>query len=187
MFACVRSSPSALKQAYEMKREEALAGSKGALVAHPAFVEVVKPAFSSISVPSSLSPLELLLRTNPGLTFITCDEFRQTLRVVLHLCHAWINGRGVAIVDGAMEDLATAEVCRALIWSWYQNRIVVGGIALDRGGLLETVVEMGSQEGCEDAVEGVMASLEGCDRIIPFLTDLLLPIIQRRSRTKARL
>jgi malate synthase len=33
---------------------------------------------------------------------------------------AWLNGVGAAAIDNLMEDVATAEISRAQVWSWVE-------------------------------------------------------------------
>ncbi len=43
---------------------------------------------------------------------------REAIRVGVQYLAAWIGGRGAVPLYGLMEDAATAEICRMLLWQW---------------------------------------------------------------------
>jgi malate synthase len=52
---------------------------------------------------------------------ITEDGLRANVGVGVRYLDAWLNGVGAAAIDNLMEDVATAEISRAQVWSWVQD------------------------------------------------------------------
>ncbi|HEY3731445.1 MAG TPA: malate synthase A [Steroidobacteraceae bacterium] len=111
------------------KLREARAGHDGTWIAHPALASVAKAAFDSVMKgPNQLHVLREdvkvsaadLLRVPDGQ--ITDAGVRQNIRVGLQYIEAWLNGRGCVPIYHLMEDVATAEICRAQLWQWVQHQ-----------------------------------------------------------------
>jgi len=105
------------------KRREVGNGHDGTWVAHPALVPVALKEFSSMSGPNQLHVIPahlpdrdemLQLHTGPR----TEAGAREAIRVGVQYLAAWIGGRGAVPLYGLMEDAATAEICRMLLWQW---------------------------------------------------------------------
>jgi len=60
-----------------------------------------------------------LLRAPDGA--ITENGIRVCLRVGVQYLEAWLRGTGCLPLDGARENTATAEVCRAQLWQWMRH------------------------------------------------------------------
>jgi len=60
-----------------------------------------------------------LLRAPDGA--ITESGVRLCLRVGVQYLEAWLRGTGCLPLDGAHENTATAEVCRAQLWQWMRH------------------------------------------------------------------
>ena len=52
---------------------------------------------------------------------------RGNVSVGARYLDAWLHGSGAAAIDNLMEDVATAEIARAQVWSW------VNTLAVQRG------------------------------------------------------
>ena len=51
---------------------------------------------------------------------ITDEGLRSNVSVGVRYLDAWLGGTGAAAIDNLMEDVATAEISRAQVWSWVQ-------------------------------------------------------------------
>jgi malate synthase len=49
---------------------------------------------------------------------ITDEGLRANVAVGVRYLDAWLSGTGAAGIDNLMEDVATAEISRAQVWSW---------------------------------------------------------------------
>ena len=57
---------------------------------------------------------------------------RANVRVALAYLDSWLRGNGAAAIDNLMEDAATAEIARSLLWLWRER-----GTALDDGRVVD--------------------------------------------------
>src|SRR5204862_7601360 len=107
----------------EDKRREAADGFDGTWVAHPDLVPVALPEFARENQLDRLredvqaSEAQLLDFDVPG-GEVTDAGLRTNVSVGVRYLDAWLNGVGAAAIDNLMEDLATAEISRAQVWSW---------------------------------------------------------------------
>jgi malate synthase len=60
-----------------------------------------------------------LIRTPEG--EITDSGLRTAVRVTVQYIEAWLRGSGCLPLYNAMEDTATAEICRAQLWQWLRH------------------------------------------------------------------
>eukprot|EP01132_Coremiostelium_polycephalum_P004906 gene4906-6117_t len=123
-----------LIQVYNGKKVEAQMGFDGALVAHPTAVTVCRDAFDSVigkMRPNTLSgsrspkfnPLESVQKIQelslvPQGGYVTEKDVESSLYILYHYISSWLKGQGALPLNGVMEDLATAEINRALLWKW---------------------------------------------------------------------
>ncbi|WP_412026793.1 aldolase/citrate lyase family protein [Deinococcus yunweiensis] len=77
------------------------------------------------------STLTETLTDLPTPTSIPLAELRDSISLALDVFAAWLGGRGVVVRHGRVEDTATAELARALVWQWVRV-----GAALDDGTAL---------------------------------------------------
>ncbi len=105
------------------KKREVANGHDGTWVAHPALVPVALEAFEAMPGPNQLDrrpanvpDREALLELHTGPR--TEAGAREAIRVGVQYLAAWIGGRGAVPLYGLMEDAATAEICRMLLWQW---------------------------------------------------------------------
>ncbi len=122
----------ALARVREDKGREARDGYDGAWVAHPDLVPVVDEIFArelgerphqkhrqrhDVQVSAS----ELLDVRVPG-GRITDAGLRSDVSVAVQYLAAWLGGSGAVGINNLMEDAATAEIARAQLWQWVNQR-----------------------------------------------------------------
>jgi malate synthase len=118
----------ALAKVREDKERESSHGFDGTWVAHPDLVPVAKEVFDGVlgERPNqvdrrregvAVSAKQLLDFDVPG-GQITEDGLRANVGVGVRYLDAWLHGTGAAAIDNLMEDVATAEISRAQVWSW---------------------------------------------------------------------
>ncbi len=105
------------------KRREVANGHDGTWVAHPALVPVALKEFSSMTGPNQLHVIPATLPDRAAMLDLhtgprTEAGAREAIRVGVQYLAAWIGGRGAVPLYGLMEDAATAEICRMLLWQW---------------------------------------------------------------------
>jgi len=92
------------------------------------------------------SPQQLLDFDIPGAE-VTDDGLRTNVSVGVRYLDAWLNGVGAAAIDNLMEDVATAEISRAQVWSWVRDgRFDAGRVrdevrGVDAGGEAKEIFE----------------------------------------------
>jgi malate synthase len=125
----IKSDPAENERALEKVRQDKLrevrAGHDGTWVAHPGLVAVAKGVFdenmaglNQISVKREDVQVSQddLLRVPSGT--ITEMGIQLNIDVGLEYLNAWLGGSGAVPIFHLMEDLATAEICRAQLWQW---------------------------------------------------------------------
>jgi malate synthase len=167
----------ALAKVREDKVRESADGFDGTWVAHPDLVPVAMEIFDGVlgAKPNqverkrddevSVSTEQLLDFDIPG-GEITDDGLRTNVSVGVRYLDAWLNGVGAAAIDNLMEDVATAEISRAQVWSWVESG------HFDRAQVLAEIksVEAGSE--AKEVFEEVALS----PQFVEFLT---LPAYER--------
>ncbi|PWN97073.1 putative malate synthase, glyoxysomal [Tilletiopsis washingtonensis] len=108
------------------KLREVTKGHDGTWVAHPALVQIALEVFDKHMIgPNSyhmrreevnIGALDLLNSTVQGK--ITVGGVKQNCEALLVYCQSWLEGLGCKAVNYSMEDAATGEVSRYLLWSW---------------------------------------------------------------------
>jgi malate synthase len=120
----------ALAKVREDKVRESGDGFDGTWVAHPDLVPIATEVFDSVlgERPNQVERLrndvavtaeQLLDFEVPGAE-ITDAGLRANVSVGVRHLDAWMQGVGAAAIDNLMEDVATAEISRAQVWSWVQ-------------------------------------------------------------------
>ena len=118
----------ALARVRDDKLRESSDGFDGTWVAHPDLVPTALEVFDDVlgDRPNQLerrrdevevSVEDLLDFDVPG-GEITGDGLRADVSVGVLYLDAWLHGTGAAAIDNLMEDVATAEIARAQVWSW---------------------------------------------------------------------
>jgi malate synthase len=120
----------ALAKVREDKLRESGDGCDGTWVAHPDLVPVATDVFDSVlgDRPNqvakqredvSVTADQLVDFSVPG-GEITDEGLRANVEVGVQYLAAWLSGVGAAAINNLMEDVATAEISRAQVWSWVQ-------------------------------------------------------------------
>jgi malate synthase len=128
----------ALAKVTDDKERESGDGFDGTWVAHPDLVPIAGAVFDRVLGPRpnqkdllrpevAVTADELLDIRVPGGT-ITEAGYRSTVSVGLQYLDSWLRGNGAAGIFNLMEDAATAEIARSLLWH-YRRR----GARLDDG------------------------------------------------------
>ncbi|RLN45567.1 hypothetical protein BBJ28_00003221 [Nothophytophthora sp. Chile5] len=125
------SQAEAIAKAQAGKRMEALAGSDGALVYDLALVKPVQEVFTSARSSASLTVTaideafykESLLIVPRG--NVTRRSVEANVRVALLYVLHWLYGQGTVVVNGCVEDSATAEISRAQLWQWVHHQVPI--------------------------------------------------------------
>jgi len=58
---------------------------------------------------------------------ITIQGIRTNVSVVVNYVESWVRGFGAIDLNGKIEDLATAEICRAQLWQWIKHKSLING------------------------------------------------------------
>ncbi len=124
-----------LEQVHKDKDLEARNGHDGTWVAHPGLVDTAMEIFNRYigsghanqlhitrDVDAPIQARELL---KPCSGQFTNAGLRLNIRVALRYIEAWLSGNACVSLYGLMEDLATAEICRTLIWQWIHHQKVL--------------------------------------------------------------
>lgn len=120
----------ALEQVRLDKERESKDGFDGTWVAHPDLVPIAAEVFSTNlkNEPHQKNkPLESgIVKQEELLNFhiagdITENGVRQNIHVTLEYLNAWLNGHGAVAINNLMEDAATAEISRSMLWQWIHN------------------------------------------------------------------
>ncbi|CAI5733802.1 unnamed protein product [Hyaloperonospora brassicae] len=144
----------AIERARSAKRMEALAGSDGALVYDPALVQPVAEVFSTArgNTSTHCATLDEALLHRKLLTLprgsVTLQSVEVNVRVAfLYVLH-WLRGRGTVVVNGCVEDSATAEISRAQLWQWVHHRVpITGTLTRVNASLIEKMLQKVLREG----------------------------------------
>ncbi|KAK5581673.1 hypothetical protein RB653_001710 [Dictyostelium firmibasis] len=136
------------------KRDEAKMGFDGALIAHRSAVLTCRNAFKEIIGNDNtnhlssnrlfkFSPIQCesyfsnLIKTCQGLTFenrsnryqiasVSIQEVNSYLSVLYIYIGNWIfNEKGATSINGVIEDLATSEINRVLLWKWLKFGVAI--------------------------------------------------------------
>jgi malate synthase len=125
----------ALRKVREDKLREVGDGFDGTWVAHPDLVPIARKIFETslkgkphqkdrMRDEVKASAQDLLNFTIPGGT-ITENGLRHNINVAIQYLASWLSGRGAVAIYNLMEDAATAEISRAQVWQWINNKEVL--------------------------------------------------------------
>jgi len=111
------------------KIREVTDGHDGTWVAHPALVGYVKNIFDYyIPEKNQIDNKRDDLTEMPTAELLKITDYpveekniKTNLSIAFHYICSWLLGRGCVPMNNMMEDAATAEISRALIWSWIKN------------------------------------------------------------------
>jgi malate synthase len=166
----------ALAKVREDKVRESSDGFDGTWVAHPDLVPVATEVFDGVlgARPNQVERLrddvdvsaEQLLDFDVPDGEVTEDGLRANVSVGVRYLDAWLSGVGAAAIDNLMEDVATAEISRAQVWSW------VDAGRFDAARVREEVANIEAGAAAKETFEEVALG----ERFVEFLT---LPAYER--------
>ncbi|TMW63467.1 hypothetical protein Poli38472_002408 [Pythium oligandrum] len=121
------SRDAAVSKSIQAKQFEASAGSDGALVFDLALVKPIQEVFAATKKLVATRQAdekfyEKTLMTLPN-GDVSLTSVRQNLQVALSYVLAWLQGNGTVVVNGCVEDSATAEISRAQLWQWIRHQV----------------------------------------------------------------
>jgi malate synthase len=128
----IKDDPAANEAALEKVRADKLrevrAGHDGTWVAHPGLVPVAKAIFDEhMSGPNQIANKRADVRIGQAELLAvphgtkTEGGLRHMIRVSIQYIEAWLRGVGCVPIYNLMEDAATAEISRALVWQWIHH------------------------------------------------------------------
>jgi malate synthase len=114
------------------KEREVVMGHDGTWVAHPDLVSIAMGVFRDYL---GDRVEQKFVRTgrdvlNRGVVLgsitggVSREGVVEACRVALMYMDAWLGGNGCVAIDGKMEDAATAEISRMLLWHWVDRGVV---------------------------------------------------------------
>ncbi|KAK6203028.1 malate synthase 1, glyoxysomal [Scheffersomyces amazonensis] len=122
----------AMEKVSNDKLREANMGYDGTWVAHPALAPIANDIFNKyMPTPNQMhksnpdpkiSEFDLSNTAIEG-GIITTDGIRQNLYIALCYIESWIRGIGCVPINNLMEDAATAEVSRLMLYSWCKHQV----------------------------------------------------------------
>ncbi|MGH8583908.1 MAG: malate synthase A [Gammaproteobacteria bacterium] len=119
------ANESALAKVRADKEREVLDGHDGTWVAHPLLVPVAQAVFDKhMPGPHQIHKRREDVRVSAAdlLTLpegsITLAGLRHNISAALLYMESWLSGKGAVPIAHLMEDAATAEISRALLWQW---------------------------------------------------------------------
>ncbi|CAO1627710.1 unnamed protein product [Jaminaea pallidilutea] len=121
-----KANQAAMDKVRNDKLREVQKGHDGTWVAHPALVTIALEIFNK-HMPSpnqyhirrdevKVTALDLLNANVPGK--ITENGARANVSALLGYCANWMGGVGCVPINFSMEDAATAEISRLMLWQW---------------------------------------------------------------------
>ena len=121
----------ALTKVREDKLRESQDGFDGTWVAHPDLVTISREIFQKAlnDKPHQKEKMREDAQVNAEDLYnfvipnseITENGVRKSISISLQYLSAWLTGTGAVAIFNLMEDAATAEICRALLWLWGHN------------------------------------------------------------------
>lgn len=132
-----RKDPVAAAAAYNAvrndKEREVVLGHDGTWVAHPDLVSIAMETFANhlkgkndqrhIIAGAAELDIEKLIGVVPG--SVTESGVRDAVKTALLYIDAWLGGNGCVAIGGKMEDAATAEISRTLLWQWVEKKAIM--------------------------------------------------------------
>ncbi|MCY0898512.1 MAG: malate synthase A [Firmicutes bacterium] len=143
----------ALAKVREDKEREAHDGFDGTWVAHPDLVPVAKEVFDRrvgagrhqrhlLRDDVQVTADHLLNFRVPGGT-MTEVGLRNNVAVAIQYLAAWLGGVGAVSLYNLMEDAATAEIARAQVWQWVNQKVTLENGRQVTPSLIEDLIQVG--------------------------------------------
>lgn len=113
-------------------------GYDGTRVTHPALVPLAAEVFEAeVAGLNQLRRQQQHYRIEPAMLLkphegaVSEAGLRRTLALAIECLAQWLQGHGAVTAGGQIEDIATAELCRAQLWHWRRHGATV---ELEAGG-----------------------------------------------------
>jgi len=142
------------------KTREADAGYDGSWVAHPDLVPICREIFdeafgSSVNqVTKDLPEITVtaadLLNVASVAGPVSLDALTDNIEVALEYLVNWMAGRGAVAIHHLMEDAATAEISRSLIWQWRTNGVVLSNGRAVTESLITDILDAATEKLADD-------------------------------------
>ena len=171
------------------KEREAGNGHDGTWVAHPALVAPALEVFERIGAPNQLGKRpasvpgrDALLQLHDGVR--TEGGAREAIRVGVQYLAAWLDGHGAVPLYNLMEDAATAEICRSMLWQWRRfGAPLADGRTFD-AGLFDALFadELAKLDPATPRLgdaSRLFRQMVEADRLDEFMTSVALPELER--------
>jgi malate synthase len=117
------------------KTREAEAGYEGSRVAHPDLVPICREIFDTAlgdqhnQLDRELPRIEVtagdLLNVGNVAGPVSMADLTDNIGSALEYIVNWLDGRGAVAISNHLEDAATAEISRSLVWQWRVNAVVL--------------------------------------------------------------
>ena len=147
----------ALEQVRADKERESSQGYDGTWVAHPDLVPVAMEVFDTafgdrisnrhmmredVSV-SEADLLDIAAAGGPLPGSVTDFGVRQNVSIGVRYLEAWLRGSGAVAIDNLMEDAATAEISRCMLWQWIHQEVVTAeGTRVDADSVEQVLADV---------------------------------------------
>jgi len=187
-------------QILKEKKRGVVAGLQGELIADPAFVQACRDAYTPLppyDEPTTQDPqkLQVQLLTAPTGP-ITDTGIFLNVNVSLRYISGWFRGLGTVAL-GAVEDIATAEISRSLLWQWVKH-----GAKTTDGAVITLQRVLGVISHCQSKIRQELGDLEfenqkfeiaqqilirdllDTSKFVGFLPDVLYPQIVKITSAK---
>jgi len=179
------------------KERGALLGYNGELVADPLFTKCVMIAYKSKALPPKFLPedeneIANMLISVPENPIISGEAVKHQLYCLIKYIQGWLNGEGYCIVNNCLEDLATTEISRSLVWQWITHKCQTSnGVAIDVA-YVSNLIDQIKLEHIDFQTDGgeIVCNLARNlfnTNFVGFLPDLIYPLIVNLRSIKSSL
>nr|XP_022908998.1 malate synthase-like [Onthophagus taurus] len=72
---------------------------------------------------------------------VTWDSFWHNIQVTVLFIYNWLDGNGHFVLNGFVEDSATAEISRSQIWQWIKHKVEIDETVISQQLLKEKLTE----------------------------------------------
>jgi malate synthase len=196
------------KRVKDAKMGDALRGNDGALVAHKNFVPALRSVFDQVIGSDKphqrhvmrydvgeIKAFDLIEPPNDGK--ITEEGLKSNINIALRYIESWLNDyNGFMPLNNIVEDAATAEISRSLVWQWVHHKQLMesrlGGqsiVNIDAVKLIisEIVLEEGNTSRFDEATR-ILVNLTASEEFPEFMTLLLYEhVLQREKHAQSKL
>ena len=138
------------------KMREADAGYEGSWVAHPDLVPICLEIFDDAlggatnQLDRALPPVDVtsadLLDVRSVAGPVTAAGLAETVGTALEYVANWLAGRGAVAIHNLMEDAATAEISRSLVWQWRAGAVVLDDGRTITAALVTELIDEAAQQ-----------------------------------------